>query len=72
MMLWLVRLAALFFVCAVWSFKYCDVWILGGEKVDHAVKGGRMGPFLGVVAEDNTRPTAGVCAHEANIEARIQ
>ena len=68
--LWLVSLAALFFR-DVWTFEEYDVWIVGSKRVEHAVEGGRVGPFVGVVTEDDTRCVAGVCAHEANVEASI-
>ena len=55
----------------VWTFEEYDVWIVGSKRVEHAVEGGRVGPFVGVVTEDDTRCVAGVCAHEANVEASI-
>ena len=53
------------------AFKDCNVCIVGGKWVEHAAEGGLVGPFVGVVAEDDTGRTAGVFSHEANKEASI-
>ena len=60
------------FVRAVRAFKYCDVWIVGGERLQNTVRVGCVGPFVGVVDEYDTGCAAGVCDHEANVDESIQ
>ena len=60
------------FVRLMPAFEDCDFCIVGVERVKHAVKSGRMGPFVGIIAEENTVRAAGVCAQEAKREISIQ
>ena len=55
----------------MYTFEDYYVWISGDERVNNAVKGGCLGPFLGVVAEDDTGRAAGIYYHKANGEASI-
>ena len=41
------------FVCAVFAFKECDIWIVGGKQVEHSIECVRVGPFVGVFAEND-------------------
>ena len=41
------------------------------KRVDQTVKGGRVGPFVGVVDEDDTGCADDVCALKENGEASI-
>ena len=67
------KLGCLFlFVCVVFSFEECDVCIIGGKRVEYAVKGGLMVLFVGFVSKGNTGNAAGVCDHAVNGEASIQ
>ena len=51
------------------SLQRLIFFILYGERFEDAVKGGSMGPFVGIVADNDTRHAAGVCVHKANGEA---
>ena len=58
-------------VRAVCIFKYSDVRIVVNKRVKHPVEGGFVGPFVGVIAEDEARSAAVICYHESNREASI-
>ena len=68
-MLWLVILDAHFCSSARCEPSKTNIFILYGERFEDAVKGGSMGPFVGIVADNDTRHAAGVCVHKANGEA---
>ena len=61
----------IFFVCVVGSLEHRDVGVVGGNRVEHAVKGGCVQSLVGIVAEYDSRHTAGVCSDEADIKAGV-